>query len=122
MLQTHVPGIFPTLPHLFPTYIFVSHDLSVVRYICDHVAIMYRGRIIEIGQTSEIFSSAKHPYTQTLLASMLTPEPNQDISEEKQVAGEFSKGWDGTLTPVTSTHYVAATASDFGNLDLTNKY
>ena len=101
------------------TYIFVSHDLSVVRYICDHVAIMHRGRIIEIGQTSEIFSGAQHPYTQNLLTSMLTPDPNKDISEAKQSAVEFSKEWDGTLTSVTSTHYVAASVSNFGNLDST---
>ena len=104
------------------TYIFVSHDLSVVRYICDHVAIMHRGRIIEIGQTSEIFSGAQHPYTQNLLTSMLTPDPNKDISEAKQSAVEFSKEWDGTLTSVTSTHYVAANVSDFGNVDSAKKY
>ena len=104
------------------TYIFVSHDLSVVRYICDHVAIMHRGRIIERGQTSEIFSGAQHPYTQNLLTSMLTPDPNKDISEAKQSAVEFSKEWDGTLTSVTSTHYVASNVSDFGNLDSAKKY
>ena len=104
------------------TYIFVSHDLSVVRYICDHVAIMHRGKIIEIGQTSEIFSGAQHPYTQNLLTSMLIPDPNKNISEAKQSAVEFSKEWDGTLTSVTSTHYVAANVSDFGNVDSAKKY
>ena len=52
------------------TILFISHDLSVIRYIADRVAIMYLGEIIEIGSTQEIFTNPKHPYTQALLASI----------------------------------------------------
>ena len=51
------------------TYIFISHDLSVVRLMCDRVAIMYLGRIVEQATTAEIFASPKHPYTRALLAA-----------------------------------------------------
>ncbi|MEK6773915.1 MAG: dipeptide ABC transporter ATP-binding protein [Bdellovibrionota bacterium] len=52
------------------TYIFISHDLSVVQYFCDRIAVMYLGKIVEIGTREEIFSHPKHPYTQALLGSI----------------------------------------------------
>ena len=52
------------------TYMFISHDLNVVRYMCDRVAVMYLGKVVELGPTEEIFSNPRHPYTQALRASM----------------------------------------------------
>jgi oligopeptide/dipeptide ABC transporter ATP-binding protein len=57
------------------SYIFISHDLSVVEYISDHVAIMYLGRIVESGTTNEIFDSPRHPYTRALLDAVPVPDP-----------------------------------------------
>jgi oligopeptide/dipeptide ABC transporter ATP-binding protein len=52
------------------TYFFISHDLRVVKYLCDRVAVMYLGRIVEVGPTEEVFSRPKHPYTLALLHSI----------------------------------------------------
>ncbi|NMA55423.1 MAG: dipeptide ABC transporter ATP-binding protein [Firmicutes bacterium] len=52
------------------TYLFISHDLSVVRYLCDRVAVMYLGKIVEIGDTEDVFNQPIHPYTEALLSSM----------------------------------------------------
>lgn len=57
------------------TYLFISHDLSVVQHISDRIAVMYLGRVVEIGTTEQIFSDARHPYTQALLSSTPLPDP-----------------------------------------------
>ena len=51
------------------TYLFITHDLSVARFLCDRIAVMNQGKIVELGQTQDIFTNPQHPYTQTLLAA-----------------------------------------------------
>jgi len=57
------------------SYLFISHDLDVVRIMADHIAVMYLGRLVEIGETNDIFNSAKHPYTQALLLAATRLQP-----------------------------------------------
>ncbi|KPN30639.1 trehalose/maltose import ATP-binding protein MalK [Halolamina pelagica] len=56
--------------------LFISHDMSVVREVCDRVAVMYLGEIVEIGDTDEVFSNPQHPYTEALLSAIPRPDPS----------------------------------------------
>lgn len=70
------------------TFLFISHDLSVIKYLSDRIAIMYLGEVVEIGRTEEIFKNPKHPYTKALLSSV--PELNpQDEKERIHLQGEL---------------------------------
>jgi oligopeptide/dipeptide ABC transporter ATP-binding protein len=59
------------------TYLFISHDLGVVRYTCDVVGVMYLGRLVEVADKTSLFRVPKHPYTEALLAAAPRPEPGQ---------------------------------------------
>ena len=63
------------------TYVFISHNLAVVEHIATQVAVMYLGRIVESAATASLFRQPQHPYTQALLASVLTPEPGRGIPD-----------------------------------------
>ena len=60
------------------TYLFISHDLSVIKHMCIRVAVMYLGEIVELSPCEELFSAPRHPYTQALLSSILDPSVRQD--------------------------------------------
>ncbi|MFI6826461.1 ABC transporter ATP-binding protein [Kribbella sp. NPDC050241] len=64
------------------TYVFISHDLNVVRYISDDVAVMYLGQVVESGDAQELYDNPKHPYTQLLLSSVPTLDPTQSTRDE----------------------------------------
>ena len=63
------------------TYVFISHNLAVVEHIATRVAVMYLGRVVELADTDSLFRNPRHPYTQALLASVLTPEPGLGLPD-----------------------------------------
>lgn len=99
-VQAQVLNLLAQLQKEFDlTYLFISHDLSVVRHISDHVAVMYRGRIIEQGTRDQIFDTPQHPYTQMLLSSIpdvrpwkQSKSPNTPKPVNSAVTGAVSSG------------------------------
>jgi peptide/nickel transport system ATP-binding protein len=69
------------------TYVFISHDLEVVRYMADRVMVMYLGRIAEVGPTEALYRASRHPYTTALLGSMLSMDPDRR-TEQAPLAGD----------------------------------
>ena len=88
-VQAQVLGLLKDLQTQFDlTYVFISHDLSVVSHISDNVAVMYLGRIMEIGPSKALFEFPKHPYTQALLSAVLPPDPTKQ-PERIALSGEL---------------------------------
>jgi peptide/nickel transport system ATP-binding protein/oligopeptide transport system ATP-binding protein len=88
-VQAQVLGLLKDLQkRLDLTYVFISHDLSVVSHICDKVAVMYLGRIMEIGDSRTLFADPKHPYTKALLSAVLRPDPT-DRPERIALTGDL---------------------------------
>jgi len=70
------------------TYLFISHDLSVVAHICDQVAVMYLGRLVESAPTRKLFSDSKHPYTRALMSAIPSLDPDH-VSTAQKLEGEI---------------------------------
>ena len=70
------------------TYLYISHDLSTVRHICNRVAVMYLGKFVEIADTDELFDSPLHPYTKALISAIPIPDPKLAKKDRIELAGE----------------------------------
>ena len=73
------------------SYVFIAHDLSVVKHFANDVAVMYLGKIMEIGTRDEVFDAPRHPYTQSLLSSVPSPDPNADRSGRIRLSGDLDR-------------------------------
>jgi len=98
------------------TYLFIAHDLSMVKYISDRIGVMHLGHIVETGTTDEIFTNPIHPYTKSLLSAIPHPNP---IVEKNRKAITYDKNKEGVdycagkIHHLTDTHYVLATDEEF---------
>jgi peptide/nickel transport system ATP-binding protein len=101
------------------TYLFISHDLGIIRHMCDRIGIMYRGRLVEEGTKDEIFEYPQHIYTKRLLSSIPQMNPEERIQHmafRRKVNEEFKNNYDKyfdaegkifDLKPISETHSVA---------------
>ncbi|NQX45489.1 ABC transporter ATP-binding protein [Paenibacillus tritici] len=95
------------------TYLFIAHDLSMVKHISDRVAVMYNGRIVELAESEELYTNPQHDYTKSLLAAIPVPDPKIEAAKKRVLLEEHSGGGDkynldqSSLVEVSPGHWVA---------------
>ena len=97
-------------------FLFIAHDLSMVKYISDHIGVLHYGNLVETGTTEEIFSNPIHPYTKSLLSAIPIPNPHLEKSRKSLSYDYGESGIDyakGTQKLVGGEHYVLATDEEF---------
>ena len=93
------------------TYLFIAHDLSVVRFISDRIAVIYKGQIVELAESEELFKHPLHPYTKSLLSAIPIPDPRLEKNKELIVYDESIHHYDAdkpTFVEIASNHFVYA--------------
>ena len=106
-IQAQVINLFRHLQqeHGF-TFLFIAHDLSVVRYLCDRVGVLYRGRLVETAPTEELFAHPLHPYTRALLSAIPIPDPRLERARTVLTFDGASFSREGTLRQAGPDHFV----------------
>ena len=105
-VQAQVVGLLMDLQQqLKLTYLFIAHDLKLVEHICTRVAVMYLGKIVEIGPAASLFQSPQHPYTKALLSAVPVPDP--DAPRQRIVLDPASIDRGAALREITSGHFAA---------------
>lgn len=87
------------------TYLFIAHDLRLVEHICNRVAVMYLGKIVEVGPAASLFAAPQHPYTRALLSAVPVPEP--DAKRQRIVLDPATVNRDAVLREISAGHYAA---------------
>lgn len=93
------------------TYIFIAHDLSVMRYFTDRIAVIHKGRIVELGETEELIAHAVHPYTQALLSAIPMPDPVHERQKKLKIYDPSIHNYEAeppTWQKVREGHFVLA--------------
>lgn len=88
------------------TYLFIAHDLSMVKYISDRIAVMYRGRIVEMGSAECVYTNPQHAYTKSLLSAIPLPDPRKEKNRKRIVYKGEDFDENATLQEVEPAHFV----------------
>lgn len=88
------------------SFIFIAHDLSMVRFLSNRIAVMLKGKIVELAPTKELFEHPLHPYTRTLISSAPVPDPVWEKSRVRHTYATSSFTGEGTLTEVSAGHFL----------------
>ena len=115
-IQAQVVNLMKDIQHETGTaYLFIAHDLSMVKYISDRIGVLHLGHLLETGTTEEIFSNPVHPYTRSLLSAIPSPNPRVEKTRIAESYDYASSGIDyhaGTLHTLEGTHQVLGTDED----------
>ena len=101
------------------TYLFISHDLSVMRFICDRIAVVHKGRIVELADTETLFRRPLHPYTQALLSAIPIPNPVMERQKVLKVYDPSCHHYEGdppVFTEVEENHFLLANYEELAKL------
>lgn len=94
------------------TYLFIAHDLSMVKYVSNRIGVMYRGRIVELGNADEVYANPQHPYTQSLLSAIPNPDPDTERNRSRIPYDKKEVAQDASMIEVSSGHYVLCDAHE----------
>ena len=98
------------------TYLFIAHDLSVVRFICDRIAVIHKGKIVELAESEELFAHPLHPYTRALLSAIPQPDPIAERQKKLLVydpaCHNYSETNQPSWTEIVPGHYILASESE----------
>jgi len=116
-IQAQVINLMKNLQkNLGLTYMFIAHDLSMVRYISDRVAVMHVGHIVEMGTVEDIYENPLHPYTKSLLSAIPHPDPDSERLRKRVVYSKTGVNYNaGTLRQLSETHSILATDEEFAS-------
>ena len=106
-IQAQIINLFKHLQdeHGF-SFLFIAHDLAVVRYLCDRVGVMYRGKLVELAPTQALFDNPCHPYTRSLLSAIPIPDPRRERARTLHTFDPAQFDREGALVEVATDHYV----------------
>ncbi|MFV0255114.1 MAG: ABC transporter ATP-binding protein [Erysipelotrichaceae bacterium] len=115
-IQSQVVNLLKALQEeLKLTYLFIAHDLSMVRYISDRIAVMHKGKIVELANAEELYNNPLHPYTKSLMSAIPEPDPNSERSRKRIIYDpsihDYSKSA-ASMQEIKKGHFIYANAEE----------
>jgi oligopeptide transport system ATP-binding protein len=100
------------------TYLFIAHDLSMVKYISDRIGVMYAGKLVELADADELYKNPMHPYTKALLSAIPLPDPDTERTRKRMVfeQSQLDDSEEPEFREVTPDHWVSCTTKEFEKL------